>query len=151
MAIEQKVTSEDHAGVIEQLEETLRSGGVRITQQRMAILAALAASDDHPTVETLHRRANKLNANVSLATVYRTVTVLVERGAIIRNEFDGSKSSYELANKPHHDHLIDVDTGEVIEFCSEEIEAIQEAIAKQLGYEIVAHRLELYVRKHGQS
>jgi Fur family ferric uptake transcriptional regulator len=85
--------------------------------------------------------------HVSLATVYRTVTVLVECGAVIRNEFEGSNTSYELANKPHHDHLIDIESGEVIEFVSEEIEVIQEAIAKELGYEIIAHRLELYAKK----
>ncbi|MDP5254324.1 MULTISPECIES: Fur family transcriptional regulator [unclassified Vibrio] len=133
--------------LIDELEEMLRAEGVRITQQRMAILAALASSHDHPNIDELHERAKTLNASVSLATVYRTVTVLEERGALIRNEFEGASTCYELANKPHHDHLIDVETGKVVEFCSEEIEALQETIAKELGYDIVYHRLELYVKK----
>ena len=86
-------------------------------------------------------------SHVSLATVYRTVTVLVECGAVIKNEFEGSNTSFELANKPHHDHLIDIETGDVIEFVSDEIETIQEKIAKELGYEIVFHRLELYAKR----
>ncbi|WP_070964301.1 Fur family transcriptional regulator [Vibrio sonorensis] len=131
----------------EGLEQILRSEGIRITQQRVAILSALAESEDHPNVEELHERARKLNPNVSLATVYRTVAVLEEQKAIIRNEFEGASARYELASKEHHDHLIDVESGDVIEFYSEEIEAIQERIAKEMGYDIVSHRLELYVRK----
>lgn len=137
----------DNADVIGELEGILRSQGVRVTRQRMAILAVLARTHDHPTVEELHERAKKFNVNVSLATVYRTVAVLEERGAIIRNEFEGTNARYEIANRPHHDHLIDVDSGQVIEFCSEEIEALQEKIAKELGYDIVYHRLKLYVKK----
>lgn len=137
----------DNADVIRELEGILRSQGVRVTRQRMAILAVLARIHDHPTVEELHERAKKFNVNVSLATVYRTVAVLEERGAIIRNEFEGTNARYEIANRPHHDHLIDVDSGQVIEFYSEEIETLQEKIAKELGYDIVYHRLELYVKK----
>lgn len=137
----------DNADVIEELEGILRSQGVRVTRQRMVILAVLARTHDHPTVEELHERAKKFNVNVSLATVYRTIAVLEERGAIIRNEFEGTNARYEIANRPHHDHLIDVDSGQVIEFYSEEIEALQEKIAKELGYDIVYHRLELYVKK----
>lgn len=144
---ETKKSNIDKTIQIKHLEQALRSEGIRITQQRMAILAALVGSDDHPTVETLYRRANKLMSHVSLATVYRTVTVLVECGAVIKNEFEGSNTSFELANKPHHDHLIDIETGEVIEFVSDEIETMQEKIAKELGYEIVFHRLELYAKR----
>ncbi len=147
MTTGQKEHKNDEVALINELEEMLRAEGVRITQQRMAILAALASSHDHPNIDELHERAKELNSSVSLATVYRTVTVLEERGALIRNEFEGASTCYELANKPHHDHLIDVETGKVVEFCSEEIEALQEVIARELGYDIVYHRLELYVKK----
>lgn len=147
MTTKQKKSNIDDVTTIKHLKEALRSEGIRITQQRTAILAALVGSDDHPTVEMLYQRANKLMNHVSLATVYRTVTVLVECGAVVKNEFDGSNTSFELANKPHHDHLIDIESGEVVEFVSEEIEIIQERIAKELGYEIVFHRLELYAKR----
>ena len=147
MTTKQKKSNIDDVTAIKHLKEALRSEGIRITQQRTAILAALVGSDDHPTVEMLYQRANKLMNHVSLATVYRTVTVLVECGAVVKNEFDGSNTSFELANKQHHDHLIDIESGEVVEFVSEEIELIQERIAKDLGYEIVFHTLELYAKR----
>ncbi|MGB7431055.1 MAG: Fur family transcriptional regulator [Ahrensia sp.] len=131
---------------IDDLEHELRAEGVRITRQRVAILSALAGSNDHPTAENILERARKQDDTVSLATVYRTLSVLVERGTVLRNEFDGTGARFELANKPHHDHLIDVDTGEVIEFTSPKIEQLQAEIARELGYEIVDHRLELYGR-----
>lgn len=132
--------------IVDDLEHELRAEGVRITRQRVAILSALAGSNDHPTAENILERARKQDDTVSLATVYRTLSVLEERGTVLRNEFDGTGARFELANKPHHDHLIDVDTGQVIEFTSPKIEQLQAEIARELGYEIVDHRLELYGR-----
>lgn len=132
--------------IIDDLEHELRAEGVRITRQRVAILSALAGSNDHPTAENILDRARNQDETVSLATVYRTLSVLVERGTVLRNEFDGTGARFELANKPHHDHLIDVDTGQVIEFTSPKIEQLQAEIARELGYDIVDHRLELYGR-----
>lgn len=132
--------------IVDDLEYELRAEGVRITRQRVAILSALAGSNDHPTAENILERARNQDETVSLATVYRTLSVLVERGTVLRNEFDGTGARFELANKPHHDHLIDVDTGQVIEFTSPKIEQLQAEIARELGYDIVDHRLELYGR-----
>lgn len=136
----------EESPTVDQLEDELRAEGVRITRQRVAILSALASSNDHPSADELLDRARERDASVSLATVYRTLSVLEHRGTVLRNDFDGTGARFELANKPHHDHLIDVDTGEVIEFNSPKIEQLQEEIAKELGYEIVHHRLELYGR-----
>ncbi|MEL6505164.1 MAG: Fur family transcriptional regulator [Pseudomonadota bacterium] len=132
---------------LHRLEDELRAEGIRVTRQRVAILSALMDSADHPTVDELLERARKIDPSVSQATVYRTVNVLADRGTILRNEFDGTGARFELANKPHHDHMIDVDTGEVVEFTSSRIEELQEEIAKELGYDIIHHRLELYGRK----
>ena len=134
---------------VDSLEDELRAEGVRVTRQRVAILSALANSNDHPSAEELLERSRTHDESVSLATVYRTLTVLEERGTVIRNEFDGTGARFELANKPHHDHLIDVEAGEVIEFTSSKIEQLQEEIARELGYDLLHHRLELYgkVRK----
>ncbi len=130
--------------IIENLENELRTEGVRITRQRVAILSALANSSDHPSAEEILERSRKQDSSVSLATVYRTLSILVDRGTILRNEFDGTGARFELANKPHHDHLIDIETGDVIEFTSPRIEELQAEIARELGYDIVDHRLELY-------
>ncbi len=130
--------------MIDDLELELRAEGVRITRQRVAILSALANSGDHPSAEEILERSRKQDSSVSLATVYRTLAILVDRGTILRNEFDGTGARFELANKPHHDHLIDVDTGDVIEFTSPRIEELQAEIARELGYDMVHHRLELY-------
>lgn len=137
--------------ILDELESELRAEGVRITRQRMAILSALAGSTDHPTAEELLARARKQDASVSLATVYRTLSVLVDGGTVLRNDFEGAGARFELANKPHHDHLIDLDTGDVIEFSSRRIERLQEEIAEELGYDIVFHRLELYGRAKKKS
>lgn len=137
--------------ILDRLESELRADGVRITRQRLAILSALAASEDHPTAEDLLARSREEDASVSLATVYRTLSVLVEGGTVLRNDFEGAGARFELANKPHHDHLIDLDTGAVIEFSSRRIEKLQEEIAEELGYDIVFHRLELYGRAKGKS
>lgn len=141
--------SETDTPMVDDLEHELRAEGVRITRQRVAILSALANSSDHPSAEEVLERSRKQDSSVSLATVYRTLSILEGRGTILRNEFDGTGARFELANKPHHDHLIDVDTGDVIEFTSPRIEELQAEIARELGYDIVHHRLELYgkVRK----
>ncbi len=136
--------SDAESPLIDDLEHELRAEGVRITRQRVAILSALANSGDHPSAEEILERSRKQDSSVSLATVYRTLSILVDRGTVLRNEFDGTGARFELANKPHHDHLIDVDTGDVIEFTSPRIEELQAEIARELGYDIVDHRLELY-------
>lgn len=138
-------TSENR--LIKELENELRAEGVRVTRQRVAILSALLASSDHPSAEDLLARARQHDQSVSLATVYRTLGVLEARGTVLRNEFNGNGARFELANKPHHDHLIDVDTGQVVEFNSPKIEELQKEIAKELGYDIVHHRLEIYGRR----
>ncbi len=118
--------------------------GLRMTEQRRTIAAVLQASDDHPDVEELYARASRADPNISLATVYRTVKLFEEAGIVDKLEFGDGRARYEDADRDHHDHLIDLATGEVIEFCDPEIEALQERIAEKLGYELRGHRLELY-------
>lgn len=125
----------------------LRAEGLRLTRQRQALLQVLTSADDHPDATELHRRALQLDPSLSLATVYRTLAVLERRGVIWRQPFDGGGARFEAADNPHHDHIIDIDSGAVIEFHSEVIETIQAQIAAELGYELVHHRLELYCRK----
>ena len=120
------------------------SRGLRMTGQRRTIAAVLEASDDHPHVEELYARASAIDANISLATVYRTVKLFEEVGILDRLEFGDGRARYEDADRDHHDHLIDISTGEVIEFCDPEIEALQEKIAAKLGFSLKGHRLELY-------
>lgn len=129
------------------LEDALRQEGVRITRQRMAILQVLVAASDHPDANEIFARASAIEPSVSLSTVYRTMTVLEERGVIHRHSFEGAPARFETADSPHHDHMIDIDSGQVIEFRNEKIEALQARIASEQGFEIVGHRLELYVRK----
>lgn len=131
----------------EQLEEALRLAGVRVTRQRAALLRILADSHDHPDATELHARAVAAGAGVSLATVYRTLTTLQAQGVIDKLEFQGEPARWETAGQHHHDHMIDVDTGAVMEFTNERIERLQAEIAAEMGYEIVHHRLELYVRR----
>ncbi|MEM9139113.1 MAG: Fur family transcriptional regulator [Pseudomonadota bacterium] len=128
-------------------EKTLREAGVRITRQRQVILKVLSEADDHPDAMEVYQRAVKLDDGVSLTTVYRTLKLLQEKGEIHRHAFEGGPSRFEHADAEHHDHLIDLDTGQVVEFHSERIEALQAEIAEKLGYDIVHHRLELYGRK----
>lgn len=118
--------------------------GLRMTEQRRVIARVLYDSEDHPDVEQLHARASALDAGISLATVYRTVKLFEEAGILDRLEFGDGRARYEDADREHHDHLIDVTSGQVIEFCDPEIEALQEKIAERLGYELRGHRLELY-------
>ena len=128
-------------------EAVLREAGVRITKPRKTILGILAEGDDHPDALEIFRRASARDACVSLSTVYRTMKLLQDRGAIRRHAFEGGPSRFENADAPHHDHIIDVDTGAIVEFHSEKIERLQEEIAAELGYDIVFHRLELYGRR----
>jgi Fur family ferric uptake transcriptional regulator len=117
---------------------------MRMTEQRRVIARVLQASDDHPDVEELYRRASAVDPNISISTVYRTMKLFEDAGIITRHEFGDGRSRYETVPEEHHDHLIDLRTGGVIEFRSEEIERIQERIAKELGFKLVDHRLELY-------
>ncbi len=126
------------------IEQRCSDKGLRMTGQRKVIAKVLEDADDHPDVEDLYRRASALDGNISIATVYRTVKLLEETGIIERHEFRDGRSRYEIVPETHHDHLIDLKTGNVIEFTNEEIEALQEKIAKRLGYKLVDHRLELY-------
>ncbi len=118
-----------------------------MTDQRRTIARVIEESDDHPDVEELHARANARDARISLATVYRTVKVLQEAGILDRLEFGDGRARFEDSARLHHDHLIDMDTGEVIEFCDPEIEALQDKIARRLGYRLEGHRLELLGRR----
>ncbi len=131
----------------ENMAAALRADGVRVTKQRAAILEVLAEAKDHPDANELHRRAQAIDKSVSLATVYRTLTVLEGQGVVHRHAFEGGAARFETADMPHHDHLIDLETGAVVEFRSDKIEQLQAEIAAEYGYELVHHRLELYCRK----
>ncbi len=129
----------------ETILEKCESRGLRMTEQRRVIASVLeTAHRDHPDVEALHARAAAIDPGISIATVYRTVKLFEEAGILLRNEFADGRARYEKADRDHHDHLIDMTTGEVIEFCDPEIERLQERIARKLGYELRDHRLELY-------
>lgn len=118
--------------------------GLRLTGQRRTIAAILEAALDHPDVEELHRRAAAEDEGISLATVYRTVKLFEEEGILEKHEFGDGRARYESADREHHDHLIDINSGDVIEFIEPEIEELQERIAAKLGYKLIGHRLELY-------
>lgn len=126
------------------LEEQCAARGMRMTEQRRIIAQVIETADDHPDVEELYRRASAIDPKISLSTVYRTVNLFEEAGLITKHDFKDGRARFELIPDEHHDHLIDIRTGRVIEFRNEEIEAIQEVIAKRLGYKLVDHRLELY-------
>ena len=129
---------------MDRLEKLCIDKGMRMTEQRRVIARVLSTSEDHPDVEELHRRAHAIDPHISIATVYRTVRLFEESGIIERHDFRDGRSRYEEAPEHHHDHLIDMKTGTVIEFTDDDIEALQNAIAKRLGYKLVDHRLELY-------
>jgi Fur family ferric uptake transcriptional regulator len=128
-------------------ERQLRRAGVRITRPRQVILDLLAGMEDHPDAMEIYRRAVAVDPTMSLSTVYRTMKLLEQFGAIHRHAFEGGPSRFENASGEHHDHLIDIETGDVIEFKSDRIEKLQNEIARELGYDIVHHRLELYGRR----
>ncbi|RST31688.1 transcriptional repressor [Sphingomonas ginkgonis] len=125
--------------------------GLRITEQRRTIAKVLGESEDHPDVETLHERAAAVDPNISIATVYRTVRLFEEAGVLERHEFGDGRSRYEPTTETHHDHLIDVESGKVIEFHDEELEQLQRRIAERLGYRLVDHRMELYAVSAGRE
>ena len=126
------------------IEKKCVEKGLRMTEQRRVIADVLSVSDDHPDAEEVYARAEKIDPKISLATVYRTLRLFGETGIIETHDFRDGRARYEAADNDHHDHLIDVTTGDVIEFVDEEIERLQERIAEKLGYELVDHRLELY-------
>lgn len=128
----------------DRIEKLCIEKGLRMTEQRRVIARVLSTSADHPDAEELHRRAAAEDPRISLATVYRTVRLFEEAGIIERHDFRDGRSRYEEVGDDHHDHLIDLKSGEVIEFVNDEIERLQEAIARKLGYKLVDHRLELY-------
>ena len=121
--------------------------GVRLTEQRKLVAKVMSGSKDHPDVDELHKRVNKLDSKISIATVYRTVKLFEESGIVAKHDFKGNKARYEEATQEHHDHLIDINTGEITEFVNEEIEKLQKQVAEKLGYKLVDHRLELYGSK----
>ena len=137
--------------MLETISERCKKVGIRLTGQRRLIIRVLEDSKDHPDVETLFERANKIDSKVSIATVYRTVKVLKNAGILEKLEFNDGRSRFEDAVRKHHDHLIDLDTGKVIEFIDEEIEHIQKKIASKLGYELIGHKLELYGKKNDSN
>jgi Fur family ferric uptake transcriptional regulator len=129
---------------VDRLEQVCVAKGMRMTDQRRVIARVLSTAKDHPDVEELHRRATAIDPDISIATVYRTVRLFEESGILTRHDFLDGRSRYEEATDDHHDHLIDMKTGQVIEFVDPEIERLQEEIARRLGYRLVGHRLELY-------
>ena len=128
----------------DRIEKLCVEKGMRMTEQRRTIARVLSEAHDHPDVETLHQRASAVDANISIATVYRTVRLFEEAGILERHEFGDGRSRYEAAAETHHDHLIDVETGRVIEFVDDELEELQKRIAEKLGFRLVDHRMELY-------
>jgi len=129
------------------IEDKCKQKGVRLTDQRKLIAKVMSQSSDHPDVDELHKRISKIDEKVSIATVYRTVKLFEESGIIEKHDFKGGKARYEQSPDIHHDHLIDVNTGEIVEFTDEEIEKLQNKVAEKLGYKLVDHRLELYGTK----
>jgi Fur family transcriptional regulator, ferric uptake regulator len=130
--------------VSDRIEKLCLDKNMRMTEQRRVIARVLSLAADHPDVEELHRRAHAIDPHISIATVYRTVRLFEEAGIIDRLDFRDGRSRYEEHTDEHHDHLIDMKTGKVVEFVDEEIEALQVEIARKLGYKLVDHRLELY-------
>ncbi len=130
--------------MLSHLEQRCQDKGMRMTGQRRTIAQVLSKADDHPDVEELYRRASGVDPNISIATVYRTVRLFEEAGILERHDFRDGRSRYEEMPAEHHDHLIDMKSGKVVEFHSDAIEKLQRAIAKELGYKLVDHRLELY-------
>lgn len=129
---------------MDRLEKICIAKGMRMTEQRRVIARVLSIAEDHPDVEEIHRRATEIDSNISIATVYRTMRLFEEAGVVERHDFQDGRARYEEATEDHHDHLIDLRSGEVIEFVNDEIEALQRRIAEEHGYKLVDHRLELY-------
>ena len=129
------------------IENKCKEKGVRLTDQRKLIAKVMSESENHPGVDELYKKVNSVDSKISIATVYRTVKLFEEAGIVSKHDFKGNKSRYEQAPEEHHDHLIDVNTGEIIEFVNEDIEDLQKKVAEKLGYKLVDHRLELYGSK----
>ena len=129
------------------IEEKCKNKGVRLTDQRKIIAEAMTESKDHPDVDELHKRISSIDKKISIATVYRTVKLFEESGILEKHEFKGGKARYEQSPDEHHDHLIDINSGEIIEFVDKEIEELQNKVADKLGYKLVDHKLELYGTK----
>ena len=126
------------------IEEKCISKGVKLTGQRKIIARVMSEAEDHPDVDELYKRVTKVDPKISIATVYRTVKLFEEAGILAKHDFKGGKARYEEISESHHDHLIDVKTGEIIEFVDDEIEKLQKKVAEKYGYELVDHKLELY-------
>ena len=131
----------------EKIEKKCLSKGVKLTEQRKIIARVMSNSQDHPDVDELYNRVSKIDSKISIATVYRTVKLFEEAGIVSKHDFKGNKARYEQTTREHHDHLIDVNTGEITEFVNEDIERLQKKVAEKLGYNLVDHRLELYGSK----
>ena len=133
------------------IEQRCLKKGLRLTDQRKLIAKVMSESEDHPDVDELHSRVSKFDSKVSIATVYRTVKLFEEAGILTKHDFKGGKARYEAMIESHHDHLIDIKTGEIIEFVDDEIEKLQKKVAEKYGYKLVDHKLELYgVKKKPQ-
>ncbi len=128
----------------ESIVQKCLSKGVKLTDQRKIIAKVMSQSKDHPDVDELYKRVSKIDPKISIATVYRTVKLLEEEGIVAKHDFKGKKARYEELSESHHDHLIDVKTGEIVEFVDEEIEILQKKVAEKLGYNLIDHKLELY-------
>ena len=126
------------------IEERCKQKGVKLTDQRKLIAQTMSNSHDHPNVDELYKRVSKIDSKISIATVYRTVKLFEEAGILTKHDFRGEKARYEELPDSHHDHLIDVQSGEIVEFVDEEIEKLQKKVAEKLGYQLVDHKLELY-------
>ncbi len=129
------------------IEKKCAKRGLRLTDQRKLVAKVMSESEDHPDVYELHKRVSKLDSKISIATVYRTVKLFEEAGIVAKHDFKGTKARYEQTTDEHHDHLIDINTGEITEFVNEDIEKLQKEVAEKLGYKLVDHRLELYGSK----
>tara|TARA_B110000014_G_C19765125_1_gene398294 strand:+ start:75 stop:482 length:408 start_codon:yes stop_codon:yes gene_type:complete len=129
------------------IEEKCISKGVKLTGQRKIIARVMSEAEDHPDVDELYKRVTKIDSKISIATVYRTVKLFEEAGILAKHDFKGGKARYEEISESHHDHLIDIKTGEIIEFVDDEIEKLQKKVAEKYGYDLVDHKLELYGTK----
>ena len=126
------------------IEEKCKQKGIKLTDHRKLVAQIMSTSHDHPNVDELYKRVSKIDSKISIATVYRTVKLFEEAGILTRHDFKGGKARYEELPDGHHDHLIDVQSGEIVEFVNEEIEKLQETVAEKLGYQLLDHKLELY-------
>ena len=135
----------------ETIEQKCIAKGVKLTDQRRIIAKVMSDSQDHPNVDDLHQRVSKLDSKISIATVYRTVKLFEEAGIVSKHDFKGGKARYEQAPNEHHDHLIDINSGEIIEFVDQDIEKLQKKVAEKYGYQLIDHRLELYCIKNNNK